>query len=81
MMANEKKRKSDRQTNNALSLERMINNTKENIKEAEISMEFADTEEHDNLEEKNAHRKRSIFQMEEQLKEKAAFEARKDRFQ
>lgn len=55
-------------SNNALSIEQMIKNTKENIREAEISMEFADPEEHDNLEEKNQRRKHEIDRFKKQLK-------------
>ncbi len=77
MMENKKQKKS----NNALSLEKMIVNTKKNIEEAEISKEFvADVEELENLEEKNARRSRSIYNMEKQLRDEAQFKARKDSF-
>ena len=60
----------------------MIENTKENIEEAEISMEFAEDElERENLEDKNARRRTSISVMEEQIKEKAAFNTRKQYFE
>ena len=72
--------KQNKKSNNALSLGKMIENTKENIEEAEVSMEFAGEEERENLEEKNARRRTSIAQMEEQIREKKAFEARKDSF-
>ena len=68
-------------SNNALSLGKMIKNTKENIEEAEISMEFAGPEELENLEEKNARRKRSVNIMEQQIKDEAAFKARKKSFE
>lgn len=71
----------NKKSNNALSLGRMIENTKENIEEAEISMEFAGPEERDNLEDKNARRRTSIAQMEEQIREEKAFEARKRSFE
>ena len=77
-MVNEKRNK---KSNNALSLGRMIENTRENIEEAEISMEFAFPEELENLADKNARRRRSIAQMEEQIKEKKAFQARKKSFE
>lgn len=76
-MTNPKQQKS----NNALSLGRMIENTKENIEQAEISMEFASAEEHDNLEEKNARRRHAIDKMEEQMREETAFRARKKSFE
>ena len=62
-MKNSKKSKS----NNAYSLEKMIENTKQNIDEAEISMEFAaGPEERENLEEKNERREHSIEKMKKQ---------------
>jgi len=74
-------KKRSKRSNNALSHERMIENTKENIEEAEISMEFAGPEERDNLEEKNSRRRQSISQLEEQIREEKAFEARKRSFE
>lgn len=68
----------NKKSKNALSLGKMIENTKENIEEAEISKEFAFPEELENLEEKNARRKTAIAQLEEQIREKKAFQARKD---
>lgn len=70
----------NKKSKNALSVGKMIENTKENIEEAEISMEFAFPEERENLEEKNARRRTAIAQLEEQIKEKKAFQARKDSF-
>ena len=71
-----------KKSKNALSVGKMIENTKENIEQAEISMEFAEDElEKDNLEDKNARRRTSIAIMEEQLKEEAAFNARKKYFE
>lgn len=68
----------NKKSKNALSLGKMIENTKENIEEAEISKEFAFPEELENLEEKNARRNTAIAQMEEQIREEKAFQARKD---
>lgn len=68
----------NKKSKNALSIGKMIENTKENIEEAEISKEFAFPEELENLEEKNARRKTAIAQMEEQIREEKAFKARKD---
>lgn len=68
-------------SNNALSLGRMVENTEENIEEAEVSMEFAaDSEELENLEDKNSRRRQAIYNMKEQMREEAAFERRKDSF-
>lgn len=79
-MENDRHQIFNKKSENALSLEKMIKNTNENIKEAEISMELADSEELENLEEKNAHRKTAIARMEEQIKEEKAFQARKNSF-
>ena len=68
----------NKKSKNALSIGKMIENTKENIEEAEISKEFAFPEELENLEEKNARRKTAIAQMEEQIREEKAFQARKN---
>lgn len=66
---------------NALSLDKMIENTKENIHEAEISMEFAEDDlERENLEEKNARREHSIEKMKKQMRDEAAFIRRKNSF-
>ena len=46
-----------------VSKEEMINNTKDNMREAEISMEFAGEEELENLQEKNERRKHAIQRM------------------
>ena len=70
----------NKKSENARTLGKMIENTKANIKEAEISKEFAGPEELENIEEKNAHRKTAINQMEEQIKEKRAFQNWKDSF-
>lgn len=74
-------KKNKGKSNNALSIDRMIENTEENIREAEISMEFAGPEERENLEEKNERRKHSIDKMKEQLSDEAAFIERKKRFE
>lgn len=74
-------KKNKGKSNNALSIDRMIENTEENIREAEISMEFAGPEERENLEEKNERRKHSIDKMKEQLSDEEAFIARKKRFE
>lgn len=68
-MENDRHQIFNKKSNDTVNLREMIENTKENIEEAEISMEFADPEELENLEEKNAHRRQSINQMKEQLKE------------
>ncbi|HWK21471.1 MAG TPA: hypothetical protein VNS08_00410 [Ureibacillus sp.] len=46
-----------------VSKEEVINNTLDNMREAEISMEFAGEEELENLQEKNERRKHAIQRM------------------
>jgi len=46
-----------------VSKKEMIENTKDNMREAEISMEFAGEEELENLQEKNERRKHAIQRM------------------
>ena len=65
---------------NAISLGKMINNTKENIHEAEISKEFALPDELENIEEKNARRRTAFAELEEQIKERKAAKARRESF-
>jgi small acid-soluble spore protein (thioredoxin-like protein) len=80
-MKNDRHDTFNKNSENARSLGKMIENTKENIHEAEISMEFAaDPEELENLEEKNARRKTAIDRMNEQIREKKAFQAKKNSF-
>lgn len=70
-----------KRSKNALSVGRMIENTKENIEQAELSMELAGPEELDNLHDKNNRRKTAIARMEEQIREKKAFDARRRSFE
>jgi len=68
-MPKKEPKKSEYNSDNEVSLETMIDNTKKNMQEAEISMEFAGPEELENLEEKNERRKHSIDAMKIQMKE------------
>ena len=80
-MSKQDQRNSENKSNNALSVGKMIENTKKNIQEAEISMDLVSSpEELENLEEKNERRKHSIDKMKKQLRDERAFEARKDSF-
>lgn len=80
-MGRKKINETNGESNNVLSIDRMIENTEENIREAEISMEFAGPEERENLEEKNERRQHSIDKMKKQLSDEAAFIARKKSFE
>lgn len=79
-MENSKRQGSKNKSKNALSLGKMIENTKENIDDAEMGMEFAFPEERENLKDKNARRRTAINRMEKQIKEEKAFQNRKDSF-
>ena len=80
-MSKQDQRNSENKSNNALSVGKMIENTKKNIQEAEISMDLVSSpEELENLEEKNERREHSIDKMKKQLRDERAFEARKDSF-
>lgn len=72
------KKKHNSRSDNELSLGKMINNTKENMQDAEISMEFAGPDERENLQEKNAHRRYSIAQMEEKRREERELARKKN---
>ncbi|MEK5078837.1 spore protein Tlp [Solibacillus sp. FSL W7-1436] len=80
MMKNDRHDVFNKGSENAISLGKMINNTKENIHEAEISKEFALPDELENIEEKNARRRTAIAQLEEQIRERKAAKARRDSF-
>lgn len=80
-MENQKRPRVGSKKKNALSVGKMIENTKANIEDAEVGMEFAMPEELEHLQEKNARRKRSIEVMEKQLRDEAAFKARKKSFE
>ena len=69
----------DRSTS-GLRVQSMIENTKKNIREAEISMEFAGKEELEHLQEKNQRRKREIMMKEKEIADKAADVAWKNSF-
>lgn len=80
-MENQQRPRVGNRNKNALSVGKMIENTKANIEDAEVGMEFAMPEELEHLQEKNARRKRSIDVMEKQLRDEAAFKARKKSFE
>lgn len=80
MMKDTRHQAFNKKSENARSLGKLLKNTKENIEQAEISKEFALPGELENLEEKNARRRTAIAQLEEQIKERKAFQARKDSF-
>lgn len=80
-MEKQERQKKGSKLNNALSLGKMIENTKKNMEEAEVGMEFALPEELENLQEKNARRKHSVKIMEKQIRDKEAFAARKKSFE
>ncbi|MBK3497300.1 small acid-soluble spore protein Tlp [Viridibacillus sp. YIM B01967] len=72
--------KSNNRSNSAARVQSMIENTEKNIREAEISMEFAGEEELENLQEKNQRRKHEINIKKKEMLDKAEAEARKNSF-
>ncbi|MBO2537115.1 MULTISPECIES: small acid-soluble spore protein Tlp [Rummeliibacillus] len=64
--------KPDDRSNNVERLQQMVENTRENIEEAEISKEFADPEQAQQIKEKNKRRKQSIDALIEEVKDETA---------
>lgn len=71
-MSDKHRPKSNDRSNSGLRIQSMIENTKKNIEEAEIAMEFAGEEELEHLQEKNQRRKREIQIKEKEKADKAA---------
>jgi len=67
--------KPDNRSNNVERIRDIVRNTEDNIQEAEISMEFADSEQRQRMQEKNSRRKQSIEVLKEEMKDE--IEARK----
>lgn len=65
----------DNRSNNVERIRDIVNNTEDNLREAEISMEFADLEQRQRMKEKNERRKQSIDVLKEEMKDE--IEARK----
>lgn len=72
-MTNQKQNspKPDDRTNNVERIDQMIQNTKKNMREAEISKEFSSSEEVQKIQEKNKRRKQSINAMIEERNDEA----------
>lgn len=71
-MAESNKPKPDDRSNNVERLQAMVENTKHNKKEAEISMEFAGPTEREKIKAKNQRRDASIQAMKEEIQDEAA---------
>ncbi|MEK4760042.1 small acid-soluble spore protein Tlp [Viridibacillus sp. FSL E2-0187] len=70
--------KSNNKSNSAASVQSMIENTEKNIREAEISMEFASGEELENLQEKNQRRNKELYVKKKEMQDKVEAEERKN---
>ncbi|MFJ9462869.1 small acid-soluble spore protein Tlp [Viridibacillus arvi] len=70
--------KSNNKSNSAASVQNMIENTEKNIREAEISMEFASGEELENLQEKNQRRNKELYVKKKEMQDKVEAEERKN---
>lgn len=75
-MSDEHRPDTNDRSNSGLRIQSMIENTKKNMREAEMAMEFAGEEELEHLEEKNQRRKREIEIKEKEIADKAALKAR-----
>ncbi|WP_373604960.1 small acid-soluble spore protein Tlp [Bacillus sp. AFS017336] len=69
----EYKSKPDDRSDNADKIQDMINNTKENIKEAETSMQIGNEQQKQNAIEKNQRREESLSALESELRDEQAF--------
>ncbi|MDR4886377.1 small acid-soluble spore protein Tlp [Fredinandcohnia sp. QZ13] len=66
------KPKPDDRSDNVEKLQDMVQNTIENIEEAQESMEFSNAEERQRIQAKNERREESIAAMREEIKDEAA---------
>ncbi|MGE5626461.1 MAG: small acid-soluble spore protein Tlp [Actinomycetes bacterium] len=71
-MSNSKHPKPDDRSNNVERIRDIVRNTEDNLREAEISMEFADSTQREMMQEKNARRKQSIEALKEEMKDEIA---------
>ncbi|MFB7140766.1 small acid-soluble spore protein Tlp [Gottfriedia sp. NPDC056225] len=69
----EYKSKPDNRSDNADKIQDMINNTKENIKEAETSMQIGNEQQKQNALEKNQRREESLSALESELRDEQSF--------
>lgn len=74
-MPNSKYPKPDDRSNNVERIREIVRNTEDNLHEAEISMEFADSSQRAEISAKNARREQSIEALKEEMKDE--IEARK----
>lgn len=70
-MTNQNRPKPDDRSDNVEKLQSMVQNTIENIEEAQDTMQFASQEERGRIEAKNARREESIHAMREEIKDEA----------
>lgn len=62
----------DDRSDNVEKLQSIVQNTIENIEEAEETMQFADAEERERIQAKNARREESIHALREEIKDEAS---------
>jgi len=65
--------KPDDRSDNAKKIQEMINNTKENMNEAEASMKFGNEQDRQNALAKNQRREESLSALESELRDEQAF--------
>ncbi|MEH7452868.1 small acid-soluble spore protein Tlp [Gottfriedia acidiceleris] len=73
MMENTNTPKPDDRSDNARKIQDNINNTRENINEAEASMKFGNEQDRQNALAKNQRREEAISALESELKDEQAF--------
>lgn len=71
-MSNSKHPKPDDRSNNVEKIRDIVRNTEDNFREAEISMEFADSTQREMMKEKNERRKQSLETLKEEMKDEIA---------
>lgn len=71
-MPNSKYPKPDDRSNNVERIREIVQNTEENLHEAEISMEFADPAQRAEISAKNARREQSIEALKDEIKDEMA---------
>ncbi|KKI91889.1 small acid-soluble spore protein Tlp [Bacillus sp. SA1-12] len=70
-MANQNRPNPDDRSDNVEKLQSMVQNTIENIEEAQDTLQFASPEERERIEAKNARREESIHALREEIKDEA----------
>lgn len=71
-MSNSRDRKPKDMSSNVNRIRDIVRNTEENLNQEEISMEFADPSQYEEMSEKNERRKQSIKELKDEVKDEIA---------